>query len=60
MIEKRAKGEKKTIDWGASKKTLRKATWKPKSGDYQHLKGKWRLKVGKCLSSLKGAKKGLF
>jgi len=26
MIEKRAKGEKKTIDWGASKKTLRKAT----------------------------------
>jgi hypothetical protein len=60
MIEIRAKGEKKAIDWGASEKTLRKTTWKPKGGDYQHLKGKWMLKVGKCLSSLRGAKKVFF
>jgi len=26
MIEIRAKGEKKAIDWGASEKTLRKTT----------------------------------
>jgi hypothetical protein len=54
MIEKML-NVKKAIDYGASKKTLRKATWKLKSGNCLHLKGKSRLKVRRCLSSLGGA-----
>jgi hypothetical protein len=36
---------------------LRKAMWKPKRWELPALKGKSRLKVGECQSSLEGQKR---